>query len=155
MSLRIFLDTEFTNFIDTSLISLGMVTEGGEEFYAEVPYPETECSDFVRMAVIPWLGRDSNAVCLLDELRGRILTWLEVVRRVDEVMEICFTAQVDWDLFADALDYVVPEWCRRRMILADIDQRCLYEFYRERGLPEHHALYDAMASRHAFLREDR
>jgi hypothetical protein len=63
MPLKIFLDTEFTDFIDTHLISLGMAAESGEEFYAEVPYPSEACSDFVREAVIPLLGRIPDAAC--------------------------------------------------------------------------------------------
>jgi hypothetical protein len=48
-------------FIDTHLMSLGMVAESGEEFYAEVQYPDHICSAFVREAVIPLLGRNPNA----------------------------------------------------------------------------------------------
>jgi len=38
MATKIFIDTEFTDFIDPQLISIGLVSEFGEEFYAEVPY---------------------------------------------------------------------------------------------------------------------
>lgn len=64
----IFLDTEFTDFFDPVLISLGMAAETGEEFYAEVPYPEKGCSAFVREAVIPLLGRELHSACSRDEL---------------------------------------------------------------------------------------
>lgn len=61
--LKIFIDTEFTDFIDIHLISMGLVSEGGEEFYAEVPYPDVACSPFVREVVIPLLGTIPHSSC--------------------------------------------------------------------------------------------
>ena len=150
--MKIFLDTEFTDFIDLHLISFGMAAEAGEEFYAEVPYPDRACSAFVREAVIPLLGRYPDAKCSKEELRTRIWTWLEIVRRdEDEVMEICIDSQVDWDLFADAMDYRVPSWCKRTLLgQQNINELLLYDFHRRHKLPEHHALYDAMANRYAY-----
>lgn len=150
MALKVFIDTEFTDFINTNLISIGMVAETGEEFYAEVPYPENECSDFVRVAVIPLLGREPNAACEFDQLRGRVLTWLEIVRLGNEPMEICFDYQTDWDLFVDALDYRVPEWCQPRLVASNINELLLYSYQKQSGLPLHHALYDARANQYAF-----
>jgi hypothetical protein len=37
MPLKVFIDTEFTDFIDPYLISIGLVAATGDEFYAEVP----------------------------------------------------------------------------------------------------------------------
>lgn len=45
--LKIFIAAEFSNFIDADLISLGLTAERGEEFYAEIPYPQATCSPFV------------------------------------------------------------------------------------------------------------
>jgi hypothetical protein len=150
MTLKIFLDTEFTDFVDTNLVSLGMAAETGEEFYAEVPYPHNTCSTFVRETVIPLLGRMQNAHCAKDELRSRILTWLQLLKRRDEEVEICFDFQMDWDLFIDALDYRVPDWCRQRLVANEINELLRYEFYQMHKLPEHHALYDALANLYAF-----
>lgn len=149
--LKVFIDTEFTDPINTGLISLGIVAETGEEFYAEVPYLEAECSDFVRMAVIPLLGKVPDAACTFEELGGRILSWLETVRRDAKGVEICFDYQTDWDLFVDALDYQAPEWCQPRLIRSHLDQRRLHEFHHENALPKHHALYDAKANKFAFI----
>jgi len=150
MPLKIFIDTEFTDFLDPYLISIGMVATSGEEFYAEVPYPEKGCSAFVREAVIPLLGRLPNAACSADELRAKIIGWLELVRHRGEEIEICFDYQTDWDLFADAIDCRVPPWCRARMVSRNINELLRYEFHKKNQLPEHHALYDALANRHAF-----
>lgn len=150
MALKVFIDTEFTDPINTGLISLGMAAETGEEFYAEVPYLEAECSDFVRMAVIPLLGRYVEAACSVGELGGRMLSWLEAIRRHSEEVQICFDYRTDWDLFVDALDYEVPIWCHPRFVRSHIDQTLLYTFHKENALPKHHALYDARACRYAF-----
>jgi hypothetical protein len=149
--MKIFLDTEYTDFFDPHLVSLGMAAETGEEFYAEVPYPEKACSAFVREVVIPLLGGYLGATCALDELRTRIWTWLELVRRShDEVMEICVDDQTDWDLFADAMDNRVPPWCQCRLVGYNINELLRFDFHQRYKLPEHHALYDAMANRYAF-----
>lgn len=150
MARKIFIDTEFTDFLDCHLISLGMVAETGEEFYVEVPYPDTACSAFVRAAVIPLLGLIEDAQCPLAELRHRILTWLSLIRHEGEVIEICFDFQTDWDLFNDAVDYQVPEWCSPRLIARNINELLRYSFHKKNNLPEHHALYDALANRCAF-----
>lgn len=50
--LRVFLDTEFTDFFEPKLISLGLVAASGEECYVEVEFPISECSEFVRDVVI-------------------------------------------------------------------------------------------------------
>jgi hypothetical protein len=50
----VFLDTEFTGFLDPKLISIGMIAGTGEEFYAEVPFPDSSCSTFVQKTTIPF-----------------------------------------------------------------------------------------------------
>lgn len=150
MPLKVFIDTEFTDFAHPHLISLGMAAESGEVSYVEVPYPDKECSDFVRESVIPLLGRIPNSTCSNEELRNTIITWLNIVRNRDEDVEICVDYQTDWDLFVNALDYRVPPWCHMRMVATCINELLRYEFHDKNQLPEHHALYDAMANRYAF-----
>lgn len=146
----IFLDTEFTDFFNTNLISIGMVADSGEEFYAEVPFPDAACSAFVREVVIPLLNQYPHAYCPIPDLGMRILRWLELVRRKNEDVQICIDNQYDWDLFADALDNCVPAWCHRRMVEQNIIEFLRFDFHQKNGLPEHHALYDARANRFAF-----
>lgn len=151
-SLLVFLDCEFTDFIDCHLISLGMVTERGEECYIEVPYPIQACSAFVREVVIPLLGKDANAVCELDQIRVRILNWIEIVRRnKEEDVCICFDYQTDFDLFMEALDGDCPTYIRPRLINHHINELLLYNFWRDNpNLYQHHALHDARANTYAF-----
>ncbi|MGO0789421.1 hypothetical protein ACTOWA_06075 [Herbaspirillum seropedicae] len=150
MARKIFIDTEFTDFFDCHLISLGMVAASGEEFYAELPYPDAACSAFVREGVIPLLGAIPNAECSFEDLGGKVLEWLQIVRDSEDIVEICFDFQTDWDLFEDALDYRVPRWCRPRLVGKHIDELLRYSFHKKNGLPEHHALYDARANCFAF-----
>lgn len=150
MPLKIFIDTEFTDFIDCHLISLGMAAESGDDFYAEVPYPDKACSAFVREAVIPLLGKMPHAQCTVDELRTKILNWLNIVRQKNEEVEICFDYSTDWDLFIDALDCRVPPWCVPRLVANNLKEFLIYYFHEKNQLPVHHALYDAQANRYAF-----
>ena len=146
----LFLDTEFTDFIEPHLISLGMAAEYGEDFYAEVPYPDHACSAFVREAVVPLLRQIPHSFFTLDNLRLEIIKWLEIVRRDNEDVFICVDYEIDWDLFCEALDYRVPAWCHCKMVSQDINELMLYYFFKTSGLPEHHALYDAQANRYAY-----
>jgi hypothetical protein len=148
--MNVFLDCEFTDFIDTHLISLGMVSEYAEEFYAEVPYPDAACSPFVREAVLPLLGQIPHSYFTRDNLRMEIIKWLEIVRRNNEEVFICVDYQGDWDLFCDALDYRVPPWCHFKLVADEINELMLYHFFKSNQLPEHHALYDARANCYAY-----
>ncbi|WP_434717222.1 hypothetical protein P5X00_39880 (plasmid) [Paraburkholderia sp. A2RO-4L] len=47
--MRVYVDTEFTQFIDCDLISIGLVADDGREFYGErADYDRASCSEFVR-----------------------------------------------------------------------------------------------------------
>jgi len=146
----IFLDTEFTDFLDPMLISIGMAADSGEEFYAEVPFTDAGCSAFVREAVLPLLNQYPHAYCPLTDLGMRITEWLHIVRRSNEDVAICIDYQTDWDLFANALDNRVPPWCTPRHVGRDINELLRYEYHKKNNLPEHHALFDAQANRYAF-----
>lgn len=148
--LLVFLDTEFTDFNHPALISMGLVTESEEEFYVEVPFPVDACSDFVHATVIPLLNQYPDAFCPVQDLRLRVLKWLEIVKRTGEDIEICVDFETDWELFAHALDMRVPTWCKPRHVGRNINELLLYSYHQQTGLPEHHALYDARAARYAF-----
>ena len=75
---KVFLDCEFTDFVDFKMISIGLVADSAEEFYAELNVDAKECSEFVQLAVIPLLGRSPGSVCEdIDEVGDRLRTWLE------------------------------------------------------------------------------
>ncbi|WP_426342905.1 hypothetical protein ACN9MZ_14550 [Pseudoduganella sp. S-14] len=145
-----FLDTEFTDFLDPQLISLGLAADSGEEFYAELPFPDSACSAFVREAILPLLGAYPEAACSFDVFRREVIHWLESVRPPDDIVFVCVDYQTDWDLFVDALDYRLPDWCRFQHVGRNINELLRYEYHKSNGLPEHHALHDACANRYAY-----
>lgn len=152
--MEIFLDTEFTDFThDRQLISLGMVADSGEEIYVELPFEIKKCSEFVIDNVIPLLGREPLAQCQLDEIRQRILTWFSIVRRKDEIIEICTDSESDWNLLLKAVDYNLPSHIKYKNIENNLSYHLMFDFWEKTGLPEHHALYDAKANKHAYRKK--
>lgn len=150
MALKVFIDTEFTDFLDPYLISLGLVAETGEEFYAEVPYEDRHCSPFVREAVLPLLQNTPDVCLTIDELFIQMSNWLRLVRPSNEDILICYDYQLDWDLFVDVLDGQVPAWCRPLLVGREINELLRYEYHKKNNLPQHHALNDARANRYAY-----
>lgn len=152
--MEIFLDTEFTDFAyDRQLISLGMVADSGEEMYIELPFEKKRCSEFVIHNVIPLLGREPLAACEVDEVRHRILNWFSIVRRKEEVIEICSDSQSDWDLFLKALEYNLPSYIKYKNIENNLVYMSMFDFWEKTGLPEHHALYDAKANKYGYRKK--
>ena len=146
----VFIDTEFTNFHNPKLISIGLASETGETFYAEIPYPRAECSDFVKEVVAPLLGASAVDFCDADELRERLRTWLLLVKRHDDI-DVCFDSGYDWRLFGEVFNNQLPSFCRGRNIgFYEVNELLRYDFHRRNQRPEHHALNDAEALRYSF-----
>ncbi|WP_034301972.1 3'-5' exoribonuclease [Herbaspirillum sp. RV1423] len=146
----IFIDTEFTDFVDTELISIGLVTDSDEhEFYAELPVSRQKCSDFVIETVLPQLGKTPGSQCSSAELDVNLRSWLEQFRHHAEVT-ICFDFDGDWQLFQYALRGHVPGWLTCQNIYRDIDQAIVAQFLLDNHLLEHHALNDAKGNRYAY-----
>jgi hypothetical protein len=145
----VFMDTEFTSFASPELVSIGLAASTGEEFYAEVPFAAAAASPFVHEVVMPLLGRDSRAYCPAGRLHVRLLDWLAVVRTGPEVV-LCFDSHYDERLFRQIFDGCPPALVRFRNVGRNINELLRYEFHLTTGLPEHHALNDARAMRHAF-----
>ncbi len=153
--LVVFLDCEFTDFIQIDLISIGLVCEDGREFYAErTDYRREDCSDFVRAAVLPLLGSDPQVQISRCALTLNLHSWLS---SLPEFMIAC-DSNHDRDLFADALDYQPVEnlvgWINLNALPADQGKAFQREAARYHDLPDHpwhHALYDARAHRAGWL----
>lgn len=97
----VFLDTEFTDFIRPGLISIALVTEDGQEFYAErTDYHQDACSEFVREVVLPLLGRVPGAACNRSELTKRLHEWFD---QLPEPATIIYDFEGDWLLLVDAI----------------------------------------------------
>lgn len=154
MPLKIFIDTEFTDVENPQLISIGMVSDTGDEFYAEVPYDVGACTDFVRETVIPQLGKEPDALMDKDALSEAITHWLARVRRANDTVVICYDFETDWNLLYAVLDGNVPSWCHRRLVAVQINELLRHEYRKQNAQSAHHALHDARANCYAF-RESR
>lgn len=148
----IFLDTEFTNFVQMDLISIALVSEDGQEFYAErTDYRRDDCSDFVREEVLPMLGRVPGAACKRDQLTHRLRAWFNAL---PEPALLVFDYFSDWELLADAFlgdgFNMPPANVGDKLLLAGeivgdpVFQHALNRTFTP-DLPPHHALADAKA----------
>ncbi|MFZ6675234.1 hypothetical protein [Undibacterium sp. Xuan67W] len=145
----IFIDTEFTDFANAELISIGLVSECGlHEFYAELPVNLSKCNDFVVTTVLPQLGKVAAAQCSVDELQRRLRLWLEQFSARAPI--ICFDYDGDWRLFCHAMSYEIPAWLRGKNIYKYLDQVALQMYFIDNRIKDHHALHDAKANCHAF-----
>lgn len=146
----IFLDTEFTDFIDCELIAIGMVSEDGKhEFYAErTDYDTSTCSDFVREAVIPHLGKIPGAACSRSDLSQRLWSWFA---SLPGQVQIATESTTDRDLLWDALgeglpDNLEPSVFDLRPWFEEVSfNTAVARYHEEPGRPWHHALHDAKA----------
>lgn len=156
--LLVFVDTEFTDFIQTDLISIGLVTEDGREFYAERnDYRREDCSDFVVAEVLPLLHRVPDARCSSAHLTFRLREWFAAL---GEPVTLVCDYFGDWELLADALlgdvhqkppANVGEKWLLSQEIVGDpVFQRAFSDTF-SRDWPPHHALADARALRAGFL----
>ena len=148
-AMRVFVDTEYTDFIDCDLISIGLVADDGREFYGErSDYDQASCSQFVRAAVLPQLGQYPGQVFMREALRVALLAWLAQFARQPERV-LCFDYGGDWELLCDLLDGPPTGW-QAHHVGQLLDPGRTEDYYREhRG--RHHALVDARANRFAVV----
>lgn len=142
--MKIFLDTEFNSFRG-QLISMGMVTLDGQEFYIEMPLP-AEIHPWVQEHVIPHLG--GATVRPENDLQAAVVTGLWLEQSDDGDLEIV----ADWpEDFAHLCNLLCAPGGRRSgpdsfkmLIRRDIGS--------EGSTIPHHALHDAKALRESFLK---
>ena len=103
---RIVLDTEFTTLQqDAQLISLALVADSGEKFYAVFDdFDEKALSPFVEKNVLPYLNiqNDNTLTGNTQQIRSAITDWLDALEQQDSKFE--FWADVphyDWVLFCE------------------------------------------------------
>jgi len=150
----VFLDTEFTDFIDCELISIGMVGEDGRhELYVEVEdFDRAKCNAFVQSAVWPQLGHLKEAIVRKADVQSRLRAWFSTLPR--SVVIAC-DSHHDRDLLASALDSRWPPnltgWFDLRPLIdTGVFDRAVASFHTETR-PWHHALFDAQAHRAGWL----
>ncbi|WP_288831193.1 3'-5' exoribonuclease [uncultured Paraburkholderia sp.] len=95
--MRLFVDTEFTDFIDCDLVSIALVADDGREFYGErSDYDRASCNEFVRAAVLSQLGQYPDRVYTREALRAALVAWLDQFADESERV-LCFDYGGDWD----------------------------------------------------------
>lgn len=148
--LRIFIDTEFTDFLKAEIISIGLVAQDGRELYLErSDYPDSQCSAFVREAVLSQLGHcPPECILPIAEMRLSLRTWLNQFAECGA--EIAFDFATDWTLFCDLLNEELPGWITGRNIAREINQLGYALYFMTHKVKEHHALHDARANRFAW-----
>jgi hypothetical protein len=150
----IFIDTEFTDFVHTDLISIALVADDGREFYAErTDYRADDCSDFVRSTVLPMLGRVAGAACTRAQLTHRLRAWFEAL---PEPATLVFDYFSDWELLIDAFlgdefDKPPANVGDKLLLVADIINDSAFQTAFNQAFtrkwPSHHSLADARALR--------
>lgn len=150
----IFLDTEFTDFIDCELISIGMVSEDGKHaLYLEVQdFDRSKCNAFVQSAVWGRLGQIDGAIVHKVDVQGRLRDWFASLPRS---VTIASDSQHDRDLLADVLDGEWPVnltgwYDLRPLIDTGVFDRAVTHYHTP-DRPWHHALHDAHAHRAGWM----
>ena len=104
----IFMDTEFTDFDYPQLISIGLVSDSGESFYAEMSngWSREGCSPFVAQKILPQLtaGEFMQERCFAGR---RLADWL--AEHPGPVRVVTDAPGYDWVLMLDLLAGMVPE----------------------------------------------
>lgn len=170
----IFLDTEFTGLHkDTQLVSIGLISEDGKEFYAEIGGINTEVQDeWIKENVLDntiMYGNASITDIVLDEtnyhkgskeeIREQLIEWLNQFPEVQIISDVCHYDFVLFiDLFGSAFDLPdnVSAYCHDiNQDIANfysIPDDAAFNFSREDILAEHsieingnkhNSLYDA------------
>lgn len=146
--LLLFLDTEFTDFKELDLVSIGLVSIDQHEFYGEnAEYIDSFCTDFCRKEVLPKLHGSSHALPYC-ELKASLQHWLTDLLTDYLIVRVVFDYAGDWYLLGELL----ANYPHKKMIegVQDNFDTGIELYFQDRRDLQHHALNDARALRHAF-----
>lgn len=156
---RIFFDTEFTGLhAGTTLISIGCISETGEEFYAEAnDYAVDQVNDWLRQNVVAHLGTDGFQGTRA-EIAVELTKWLERVASGGQVEMWSDVLAYDWMLFCELWGgatnlpkcvYYIPFDLGTLLKVAGIDPDISREDFADMktGALKHNALWDARVIR--------
>lgn len=150
--MKIFIDTEFTDFIECDLISIGFASDDSRQFYGERnDFSLAGCSDFVRKSVLPQLGKKPECVYSKGGLRAAVHAWLNQFSAAGAT--ICYDFVGDIGLLHDLIgDF--PPWLKTRNVSAKIDD-LQFEYFIGTLFDgaQHHALNDAICNKLAYKSE--
>ena len=154
--MKVFFDTEFTGLHqNTTLISIGMVDENGEEFYAVFDdYDQPQVDDWLRQNVIPYLNSEeyayhANAPVIAEGIRE----WVAERQPVEMWSD---TLAYDWVLFCQLFGhafnipegvYYIPFDIATLMKIKGVDPDINREEFAGMDGDKHNALHDARVIR--------
>lgn len=179
---RVFLDTEFTGLHQRAgLISVGLASEQGRVFYAELTdYDRSETGDWVAAHVLPLLSvnlppahnvsSSSDVFCqgTKGEVANALRRWLAPFGGKNSVEVWADVLAWDWVLFCEMFGgpfglpeqiHYIPRDLSTLLALRDIDPDTTREdlgqvtwSHPALHLKKHHALYDALLEKAVFER---
>ncbi len=174
----VFLDTEFTDLLHPELLSIGLVTLVGREFYAELDLTTDAgkarvmvSSDFVRYGgVLDFWGLVPGASGTEWDMGRRAGEWLLELAARDAQAETRIEVAFDYGMDYELMEYAIRQaglWDLVREVVLPVNvnpitgtitgELAAEAFFREmskrggRGLKRHHALADALALRAAYM----
>lgn len=146
---RYFIDTKFTDFKDSQLISLAIVSENGREFYGECSdFELSACSEFVRATVLPQLGGFPGRSMPVSQLAAELQAWL-LAAPLGPKPVLCHDSDCDYALVTHLLGGPLPRGWKHENVFLKIDAERFARYIAAHG-GEHHALHDARANAFAF-----
>lgn len=175
--IRIHVDTEFTDFLNSDLISLGAIADNGETFYGEnSEFVQAWASTWVKENIYPLLNFEKFGMKRL-ELSARFWSWIEelpcdsVILTVDNDIDI----EIVNNLFDEDKHPKISSYQNiNKVIIAECDKQIqamdgndeLYcnlthairkdfyfvfsNYFKRTNEIQHHALSDAKANREAY-----
>lgn len=147
----VFLDTEFASFEDPRLISVGLISQTGEECYVELApsvdgWEPQRTSAFVRQVVLPLLD---GAPLPRAAARTAVIDFLRLLTCSGTRPTVITDFTGDWVLLKELIDPLPEDLAGLEAKLYASPTVEHYPF----GTQRHHALVDARALRWAFARD--
>lgn len=165
MTIKIFLDTEFSCFKKPEIISVGLVADNGKEFYGETADFLQSASPWVIENVVPHLNVDKLGKSA-DDLGNAVTKWLS---EFEEPITIVCDYDADIDMLLslnlslpkifkkfENLNYLITRFAKSNQAInqfKDIKQTysTVYKkYFTDNNVPNHHSLYDAKAMKEAW-----
>ena len=163
--MRIFFDTEFTQFRDGELLSIGFVSEADHELVVEIHDEQrhARASEFCKTTVIPQFGLVRAHKVGSDAKAGAVIAdWL---LGFDSPLVLCYDYKLDWRFFEEAIR-AAGEWAlvSERITPLNVADFAKYDsclqvqdqnFLGESHPGRHHPLVDARAMRERWREYER
>jgi len=153
----IFFDTEFTQLShEAKLISIGLISEKGQKFYAELSdtWRQEDCSDFVRREVLPHLEGGACQMTLA-ELCLQLGNWLESFEVPISLVTDAPTWDWPWVSYIFYEKQLLPANLELTPELFNPDKSAIASETQEWHFRSHHALDDACTLRLAWLKNQK